>query len=166
MFLMKVVLIDSDGKIIFRKIKWNLASKNDFEFWKFPIFDSSDTKSFKKYQKILWICSLGYESRLNFSWHYEILQLSLCAHQDCSHKLPYPYSLQRIFIHKTRFALNSQLLSKTVQIINKIEDPCWQCQTLNLDRNWPSYSILQPSWGVGQQHLLQWKGLRLIQPFL
>ena len=39
MYLMKGVLLDwySDEKIIFRMIKWNLASKNDSELWKFPI---------------------------------------------------------------------------------------------------------------------------------
>ena len=72
MYLIKSVLLDwySDKKIIFRMIRWNLASKNDSELWKFPIFDSSDSKSLTRYQKILWICSLECKkSQLNFAWH-------------------------------------------------------------------------------------------------
>ena len=71
MSLMKVILLHwySDEKIIFRMIKWNLASKNDSKLWKFPIFDSSDSKSLTRYQKILWICSLKCENLLNFTWH-------------------------------------------------------------------------------------------------
>ena len=71
MYLMKGVLLDwySDEKIIFRMIKWNLASKNDSKLWKFPIFDSSDSKSLTRCQKILWICSLGYKNLLNFARH-------------------------------------------------------------------------------------------------
>ena len=71
MYLIKSVLLDwySDKKIIFRMIRWNLASKNDSELWKFPIFDSSDSKSLTRYQKILWVCSLGYKNLLNFAWH-------------------------------------------------------------------------------------------------
>ena len=58
MYLMKGVLLDwySDEKIIFRMIKWNLASKNDSELWKFTIFDSSDSKSLTRYQKSFECC--------------------------------------------------------------------------------------------------------------
>ena len=69
---MKGVLLDwyLDEKIIFRMIKWDLASKKDSELWEFPIFDTSDSKSLTRYQKILWICSFGYKNLLNFAWHY------------------------------------------------------------------------------------------------
>ena len=32
-------------------------------------FDDSDSNSLAIYQKILWICSLGYKDLLNFAWH-------------------------------------------------------------------------------------------------
>ena len=48
-------------------IKWKLASRIDSELWKFQIFDSSDSKSLIRYQKILWICSLGHKNLLKFA---------------------------------------------------------------------------------------------------
>ena len=53
-------------------------------------------------------------------------------------------------------ALVSTNIVKT--ILNKTEDPSvqlWQCKSLNLYKNWPKYSILQPSGFVGQQQPLQ-----------
>ena len=32
-------------------------------------FDSFDSKNLVSYQKILWICSLGYKNVLNFTWY-------------------------------------------------------------------------------------------------
>ena len=57
-----------------------LASKNESELWKFPILYSSDSKSLKRYQKILWMCSLGYKNLLNFAWHS--MKLYNCHHAN------------------------------------------------------------------------------------
>ena len=34
-----------------------------------PNFTGSDSKSLTSYQKIFWICSLGYKNLLNFTWY-------------------------------------------------------------------------------------------------
>ena len=41
---------------------WKLASIIDSELWKCLDFGVTDTKSLTKYQKVLWIFSLGYEN--------------------------------------------------------------------------------------------------------
>ena len=72
-------------------IRWNLASKNDSELWKFPIFDSSDSKSLTRYQKILWICSLGYKNLLNFAWHST--KFYNCHHANAGPLDPWNYTV-------------------------------------------------------------------------
>ena len=45
-----------------------------------PNFVGSDSKSLTSYQKILWICSLGYENLLNLSWY--IKKFHNCKHTN------------------------------------------------------------------------------------
>ena len=52
----------------------------------FTIFDSSDSKSLTRYQKILWICSLGYKNWLNFAWHS--MKFHNCHHANVQHPFP------------------------------------------------------------------------------
>ena len=66
---MKVVLlIWYSNKIFgFRKIESYLASKIDFEIWKFPIFASSASKCLTRYEQILSVSLLGCKNALNFT---------------------------------------------------------------------------------------------------
>ena len=81
----------SDEKIIFRMIKWNLASKNDSKLWKFPIFDSSDSKCLTRYQKILWVSLFGCKSLSKFIYH--TIKFQNCYHTSatCSEIKFLPY---------------------------------------------------------------------------
>ena len=80
--IMKAVLLIeySDKKIIFRKIKLNLASKIDSENWKFPIFISPQSKGLTRYQKIL----LGGSFKCKNLWNFNctIEKFHNCHHSS------------------------------------------------------------------------------------
>ena len=53
----------------FQEGPFKFGLKKYCELWKFPILDSSDSKSLTGYQNILWIWLLGCKNLLNFAWH-------------------------------------------------------------------------------------------------
>ena len=52
----------------------------------------------------------------------------------------------------SRIHNNSQKRLKFQTRLKTFQYNCRQCQTLNLDKNWPRYCKMRPSRGVGQQH--------------
>ena len=65
---MKIVLQIwySNKNFGFRKIESNLASKIEFEIWKYPIFASFVSNCLTRYEQILSGCSLWFKNALNF----------------------------------------------------------------------------------------------------
>ena len=71
MLLTKVVLLIwySEKKIVFGKIKLIFGLENWLWFLKMPNLWRLSPNHLKRYQKILWICSLGCKNLLNFTWN-------------------------------------------------------------------------------------------------
>ena len=71
MFLSKIdfLIWNPSIKIIFRMIKLIFSQKIDFENWKCPFFDCTQSSCLLRYQKILWESSFGCKNVLNFIHH-------------------------------------------------------------------------------------------------
>ena len=67
MFLFKVafLVLYCKVKIIFRLFKMIFAPKNDFENWKWPIFDCSLSSCIRRYHKIPWESPFGCKKLLD-----------------------------------------------------------------------------------------------------
>ena len=99
-----VLLISYSAKIYFRKIKWNLVLKIESELWKWQIFDHFDSKSLRRYQKILWICSLRCKNLLNFTWH--TIEFHYCHHTSNQiSKVAILYQFLTVFWYPTNFPI-------------------------------------------------------------
>ena len=61
------IFFSTNNNFGFRKIALYLASKIDFEIWKYLIFDGTASSCLTRYKQILSVCSFWCENVLNFT---------------------------------------------------------------------------------------------------